>query len=732
MEQINRRDLGEKCIKIQRFSIALAAFLLVFLYAFGETAAEVVCDKPEFHPSLQEGIDAMESTDTVLVKTIDVAMWPGSKPAPAADNSYFAFEPKNQVPTIGLIIHPGGNCDPRAYAPMAQAIASEGYLVAILPMPNCVSMGGYDRTAQVIEDFGEIEKWVLAGHSVGGASISWYTYEYGDIEGLVILAGLGHNRYPLDDTHNVRVLSLYGEKDTHLTPEMIMEHADSLPADTVYEELKGANHTQFGWLDPTPYPEYFDGDGPADITYQEQQDLVVGYIIDFLQSFETNLSGPSYRCDLDTSKTRYELAADLDECLALNAQIMTAHIENEDIEIRAEGFTDFRVFESNFADINAEENWVKPIYIFFEEDMSSYPSAPDTINGAFVLKMKSKEKIDADFGLTNSEPQGLCVDVQQVVYDNVLNNLLTMEQRARYLSEGKSLTFIPDDDEPPFNPVTNPVSNGGQWVSDDPASRITHEGDDYSFEPYSLFIEYSDPEFENIGEKLRGVRYCKLLSHQAILSWMLEKSFEDDPVLLTPAAGCDEPSSLEARGGSCIIYFGPAESYYCSDYTGSEFDFETGRAKCDDRWDTSVGVLDPSYSELPCSKRTAEIKASIPGYMGLTGACIIHCNEGNEFIWNVYTENPASSCTGFDFFIPEDDNAQCPVVSLLGEQAPQAISLRRFRDEVLAKSTAGKRLIGYYYLHAATITHIFDNHPTVRGSVKWVLKSLVPILDKLL
>ena len=223
MEQINRRDLGEKYIKIQRLSVALAAFLLVCFYFSGETTAEIVCDKPEFHPSLQEGIDAMESTDTVSVRTIEVAIWPRSKPAPADDNSYFVFEPQNLVPTIGLIVHPGGNCDPRAYAPMAQAIASEGYLVAIIPMPNCVSMGGYDRTAKVIEDFREIETWVLAGHSVGGASISQYAYEHGGIAGLVMLAALGHTGYPLDDTHNVKVLSLYGGKDTHLTPETIME-----------------------------------------------------------------------------------------------------------------------------------------------------------------------------------------------------------------------------------------------------------------------------------------------------------------------------------------------------------------------------------------------------------------------------------------------------------------------------------------------------------------------------
>ena len=286
MEQINRKDLRRNFLKIQRSLVSLSALLLVCFFAFGETAAEIVCDKPEFHPSLPEGLAAMVDTDEVSVREIEVTLWPGSKPAPADDNSYFVFEPRNIVPTIGLILHPGGNCDPRAYAPMAKAIASDGYLVAILPMPNCVSIGGYDRTAKVIEDFGEIEKWILAGHSVGGASIAQYTYEYGGIAGLVMLAALGHTGYPLDDTHNVKVLSLYGGKDTHLLSERILvEFVDLLPTDTEYVEIEGGNHTQFAWLDPVP-DLYLGDDGPADITYQEQQDIIVQYILDFLGSFD--------------------------------------------------------------------------------------------------------------------------------------------------------------------------------------------------------------------------------------------------------------------------------------------------------------------------------------------------------------------------------------------------------------------------------------------------------------
>ena len=84
---------------------AVCAFLFICFYAFTETNAEIECS----HPSLPEGLAAMSSTNTVLVRTIIVDMWPGSTPAPEDDNVYFAFEPRYKVPAIGLIIHPGGN-----------------------------------------------------------------------------------------------------------------------------------------------------------------------------------------------------------------------------------------------------------------------------------------------------------------------------------------------------------------------------------------------------------------------------------------------------------------------------------------------------------------------------------------------------------------------------------------------------------------------------------------------
>ena len=322
-------------------------------------------------------------------------------------------------------------------------------------------------------------------------------------------------------------------------------------------------------------------------------------------------------------------------------------IESKDIDIRATNLPVLE-FEGSYADLNAAENWIQPFYTIYSENMSAYPDVPASINGVINAKFKSKDSVDAAFGFCNKEQQGICADVQQQVYDTVLNKVLTKAERDKYLSQGKQLSFIPDDDWPPLNDTTNPVRMGSLWLTVDPATKVTHDGNQYYYEPWSLYVEFNDPDITD--ERLKGVRYCKLLSHQAILSWMLEKSFEENPVLITPNTSvCDAPSALEAGNGSCLLYFELAQSYYCSDFTGSGFTPANAQEKCE----TSPTYTNPVYSALPCSQRTEEIEAYIPGYLGLTGICVIHCKATNEFIWNIYTENPEASCTGYDFFTPE-------------------------------------------------------------------------------
>lgn len=75
---------------------------------------------------------------------------------------------------------------------------------------------------------------------------------------------------------------------------------------------------------------------------------------------------------------------------------------------------------------------------------------------------------------------------------------------------------------------------------------------------------------------------------------------------------------------------------------------------------------------------------------------------------------------------------KCPISSLLGEDDPRLDIIRQFRDEVLAKSAVGKKLIEVYYNNDEKIMEILDEHPTVQRIAKKVLEALVPAMEMLI
>ena len=189
---------------------------------------------------------------------------------------WLEFRPATAKPTAGLVIYPGGLVDYRAYAPIAHAVAVQGYFVAIVPMPLGLAVLAPNRALEVIAAHPEIERWAVGGHSLGGSMAATFAKGHPDlVEGLVLWAS-----YPAqwDDLSRsgLAVASIYGTNDGLATGAKIDASRALLPADTAWVEIPGGNHAQFGSYGAQS------GDNPASIGEVEQQALVASATIDLL------------------------------------------------------------------------------------------------------------------------------------------------------------------------------------------------------------------------------------------------------------------------------------------------------------------------------------------------------------------------------------------------------------------------------------------------------------------
>jgi dienelactone hydrolase len=213
---------------------------------------------------MPEALRALESDSSVAIQ----------------DEPWLIFQPQYNSPKTGLILYPGGRVDPEAYAPLARSIASEGYLVVIVPMPLNLAVFAPGRASDVTDYFPEIESWTIGGHSLGGTMAANFTKDHPDaVDGLLLLAS-----YPAssDDLSSLplRVTSIYATRDGFTSLEEIDASRANLPDSTRWVRIVGGNHSQFGWYG------FQNGDNTATISRQAQQEWVVSSTMDLLQSLE--------------------------------------------------------------------------------------------------------------------------------------------------------------------------------------------------------------------------------------------------------------------------------------------------------------------------------------------------------------------------------------------------------------------------------------------------------------
>jgi hypothetical protein len=187
-------------------------------------------------PPLPEAIAALESDDLVTV----------------TQEPWLIFYPNQNMSNTGFIFYPGGRVDPRAYASLMNAIASEGYLVVVSEMPINMAVFNANIADEIIAYYPEIERWVMSGHSVGGTMAAQYTDKHPDvIKGLAIWAS-----YPADSTDisdlDIPVVSIYGSRELRVNDTSVGERKHLLPEDTLYIRIEGGDHHQFGAYEINP------------------------------------------------------------------------------------------------------------------------------------------------------------------------------------------------------------------------------------------------------------------------------------------------------------------------------------------------------------------------------------------------------------------------------------------------------------------------------------------------
>lgn len=217
-----------------------------------------------------QGVDATLLASDETVSVHDTVEW-------------LAFVPNATSSPTGLVFITGGGVAAEAYAPLLRPIAEQGHAVFIVRLPwRLAPLPGHKQTAvlrarAIVDGSNAAERWVIAGHSLGGALTTQLAARRPANVVAMVLIGTTHPK-ELDLTDlPFPAIKVYGSADGVAPVEMIDANRDLLPADTRWVEIEGGNHAQFGHYGSQLF------DGTATISRRRQQELTRDALLAALQ-----------------------------------------------------------------------------------------------------------------------------------------------------------------------------------------------------------------------------------------------------------------------------------------------------------------------------------------------------------------------------------------------------------------------------------------------------------------
>jgi len=186
---------------------------------------------------------------------------------------YVVRDADPEAERLGVVFYPGGRVAPDAYLPTATAIATRANATVVVPkMRVNLAVFSQGRADAVIRGESEIERWVVGGHSLGGAMACRYTGANNHTVDGLLLVGAYCDR----PVRGMPALSVVGTRDAVLNRDRFAETESNLPDPNSVVRIEGMNHSQAGWYGGQS------GDRPATISTPEAHQRLATTVADWL------------------------------------------------------------------------------------------------------------------------------------------------------------------------------------------------------------------------------------------------------------------------------------------------------------------------------------------------------------------------------------------------------------------------------------------------------------------
>ena len=181
----------------------------------------------------------------------------------------------------GLVFYPGAKVDPRAYVRILRPAAQAGYTVVIVKFPFNLAVFGIRSANDVVGRDDGIDRWIVGGHSLGGAMAATYASDdHDELDGLLLYAA-----YPagsLRERTGLDVTSVFGTEDGLATVADIEASRADLPPDTEFVPIEGGIHAFFGDYGAQS------GDGTPTISRDDAQTQIIAATLDQLDRIDAD------------------------------------------------------------------------------------------------------------------------------------------------------------------------------------------------------------------------------------------------------------------------------------------------------------------------------------------------------------------------------------------------------------------------------------------------------------